>query len=143
MARVPLSSATTKTTTPRLTVDEFERVRRARYDQADENGDGLVDVDEYVQEYANRLDEKIEKAREKKLKRAKKRFGVMEKDENGGISFKEYQVSGQKKFSRHDTNGDGVVSESDRLNRKCSGGKHQHRKGHKDHSAKPRKEHDH
>ena len=113
------------------------------FDRTDENGDGKLNLEEYVLEFGNRLDEKIEKTREKKLKRAKKRFGVMDKDENGGISFEEYQVSGQKKFSRHDTNGDGVVSESDRPKRKCCGGKHKHRKGHKDHSEEPRKENNH
>ena len=48
-----------------VTADEFEQARRARYDLTDENGNGLVDVDEYVQEYAARLDKKIEKMRRK------------------------------------------------------------------------------
>lgn len=33
----------------------FEAFRRARYAQTDENGDGSVDVEEYVAEYAGRL----------------------------------------------------------------------------------------
>ena len=121
-----------------ITHEEFSAKRRADFDRTDENGDGKLNPEEYALEFGNRLDEKIEKTREKKLKRAKKRFGVMDKDENGEISFEEYQVSGQKKFSRHDTNGDGVVSKSDRSKRKCCGGKHKHGKGHKDHSAEPR-----
>lgn len=119
-----------------VTADEFEQARQARYDLTDENGDGLVDVDEYVQEYANRLDKKLEKMRKKKLKWAKKRFGKLDKDENGEISFEEYQASGQKMFSRHDTNEDGVVSESDPKPKKCRKGKHKRGKGHEDHSEK-------
>ncbi len=115
-----------------ITHEEFSAKRRADFDRTDEDGDGRLNSEEYALEFGNRLDEKIEKTREKKLKRAKKRFGVMDKDENGGISFEEYQVSGQKMFSRHDTNEDGVVSESDRP-------RHKHGKGHKDHSAKSRK----
>ena len=126
-----------------VTADEFEQARRARYDLTDENGNGLVDVDEYVQEYANRLDKKIEKMRKKKLKWAKKRFGKLDKDENGEISFEEYQASGQKMFSRHDTNEDGVVSESDPKSKKCHKGKHKHGEGHEGHSEKSKNEHNH
>ena len=83
----------------------------------------------------DRTDEAIEKTRKEKLERAKVRFGMLDEDENGGVSFEEYQVSGQKMFSRHDTNEDGVVSESDpKPKHKCRGGKHTHGKGHKGHS---------
>ena len=60
---------------------------------------------------------------------------MLDKDGNGEMSFEEYQVSGQKMFSRHDTNEDGVVSESDpKPKHKCRRDKHKHGKGHKGHS---------
>ena len=118
-----------------ITHEEFSAQRRADFDRTDENGDGKLNPEEYALEFGNRLDEAIEKTRKKKLKRAKVRFGMLDKDENGEMSFEEYQVSGQKMFSRHDTNEDGVVSESDpKPKHKCRRDKHKHGKGHKGHS---------
>ncbi len=102
-----------------ITHEEFSARRRADFDRTDENGDETLSPEEYALEFGHRLDKAIEKAREKKLKRSKARFGTMDTDENGEISFGEYLASGQKKFSRHDTNEDGVVSESDPKPKKC------------------------
>ncbi len=124
-----------------ITHEEFSAQRRADFDRTDENGDGTLNPEEYVLEFGNRLDEAAEKARKKKLKRAKARFGMLDKDGNGEMSFEEYQVSGQKIFSRHDTNEDGVVSESDPKPKKCRKGRHKHGKGHEGHSEKSGKEH--
>ena len=126
-----------------ITHEEFSAKRRADFDGTDENGDGKLNLEEYVLEFGNRLDEAIEKARKKKLERAKVRFGVLDKDGNGGISFEEYQVSGQKMFSRHDTNEDGVVSESDPKPKKCRKGGHRHGERHEGHSTKSKNEHNH
>ncbi len=124
-----------------ITHEEFSAQRRADFDRTDENGDGKLNPEEYALEFGNRLDEAIEKTRKKKLKRAKARFGMLDKDENGGISFEEYQASGQKMFSRHDTNEDGVVSESDPKSKKCREGRHKRGKGHEGRSAKSKNEH--
>lgn len=42
---------------------EFAEVRQQRYSAMDENKDGQVSVDEYVNEYAGRLDKKLDTER--------------------------------------------------------------------------------
>ncbi len=92
---------------------EFNEKRRADFDKSDENSDGWLNSDEYINEYMNRLDNVIEKTRKKQLKQAKIRFGVLDDNEDEAMTFEEFQLSGNKRFSRNDTNQDGIVSNED------------------------------
>src|SRR3546814_17025153 len=57
----------------RLTWAEFDAFRRNRFDVTDSNGDGTVDVEEYVQQFDDRLHRALE-------------AGRAEQDRKGGVS---------------------------------------------------------
>lgn len=79
----------------------FEAFRRARYAQTDENGDGSVDVEEYVAEYAGRLDRELEAARGAHVQQTHTRFGALDKDGDGFVSRAEYDASGARAYAFH------------------------------------------
>lgn len=94
---------------------EFEQVRQQRYSAMDENQDGQVSVDEYVNEYAGRLDKKLDAERTGQIKQTEVRFEALDKDKSKTISKDEYNASGDKAFAYIDTNKDGVISKADPL----------------------------
>lgn len=92
---------------------EFERFRRARFAETDSNGDGTLSHDEYVGEFARRLQHAEGKTNERQMKQADVRFNVLDKDRDGKMTWDEYAASGDRLFKRADRNGDGVVDARD------------------------------
>ena len=92
-----------------VTKEEFTAARRERFDLTDEDGNGTVDEDEYVQEWANRMDTKMEEERKGHSKQTKTRFKALDKDKDERIDWEEYQASGNRSFERFDTNDDNLI----------------------------------
>lgn len=92
---------------------EFLAEREVGYRRRDADQDGNVHSEEYVSEYEVRLIEKLEKQHKRQIDQAEFRFTVLDTDEDGNLSFDEFNVSGERMFSTLDTNKDGVVDESD------------------------------
>lgn len=96
-----------------VTIAEYRAVRDEGYDARDPDGDAKVLPDEYVAEYEGRLEQDIAEMRDRQIKQAYVRFGVLDKDKDGIITREEFQASGQRMFDRLDENKDGIVDDSD------------------------------
>jgi hypothetical protein len=94
---------------------EFAEVRQQRYSAMDENKNGQVSVDEYVNEYAGRLDKKLDTERTGQIKQTFVRIEALDKNKSKTIGHDEYNASGDKAFAYIDTNKDGVISKADPL----------------------------
>ena len=92
---------------------EFQAVRDEQFARTDENGDKVLTEQEYVLEFEDRLDAQYEKTYEGQVKQTYVRFGVLDKDESGHMTFNEYMQSGFRSFSRYDTTGDGFITIDD------------------------------
>ncbi|WP_419572070.1 EF-hand domain-containing protein [Rheinheimera sp.] len=106
-----------------VTAEEFAQVRQQRFSSGDENQDGVLQLDEYVNEYANRLDKRLHAEREGQIKQTHTRIGALDKDKSGSISLAEYQDSGERAFNFIDTNKDGVISKADPAPKRPAGEK--------------------
>jgi Ca2+-binding EF-hand superfamily protein len=80
----------------RLTWQEFDAFRRARFDATDANGDGTVDVEEYVQEFEDRMREEMERGRGEQVEQTQRRFTALDTDEDGHVSRTEFNASGER-----------------------------------------------
>ncbi|MBU2223335.1 MAG: hypothetical protein KKB00_04795 [Gammaproteobacteria bacterium] len=94
---------------------EFKQLRQQRYGAMDEMQDGQVSVDEYVNEYAGRLDKKLDIERTGQIKQTLVRIEALDKNNSNTIGHDEYNASGDKAFAYIDTNKDGVISKADPL----------------------------
>lgn len=102
---------------------EFDAGRVVRFKATDANGDGSVSEDEYVSEYQARLErqlaasgeseEKKAEERQRQMRQAHVRFGVLDQDKDGRMTQAEYDVSGARAFAEQDDDKDGVVTAAD------------------------------
>ncbi len=93
---------------------EYNDWRRDRFDDTDNNGNGTVDTEEYVYEFEERLDDRLEKERTTQLKQTVVRFKALDKDESQNIEWAEYEAAGNRIFERWDKNGDGSIDDLDK-----------------------------
>ncbi|PNP95782.1 hypothetical protein [Sphingobium sp. SA916] len=106
-----------------VTRAEFDAGRLARFKATDPNGDGGLSEEEYVAEYSTRLekqlaastesDEKKAEERQRQIRQAHVRFGVLDKDKEGKIVQAEYDASGTRAFAEQDNDKDGTVTQAD------------------------------
>ena len=106
-----------------LTHAEYEAGRTARFKATDANGDGVITEDEYVAEYAARLEkeladfdrgeEKKAEARQRQIRQAHVRFGVIDTDKDGRISRAEYDAIAERSFAEQDADKDGRITAAD------------------------------
>lgn len=102
---------------------EFDAVRADRFKTTDANHDGWLSEDEYVGEYSGRLEqqlavselteEKKVEERQRQIRQAHVRFGVLDKDKNAKIVQAEYDASGARAFAEQDDDRDGTVTPVD------------------------------
>ena len=106
-----------------VTRAEFDAGRIARFKATDANGDGWVSEEEYVGEYHARLEqqlaasdrseEKKTEERQRQMRQAHVRFGVLDKDKDGKMTQAEYDASGARAFAEQDNDKDGIVTAAD------------------------------
>lgn len=106
-----------------VTRAEFDAVRTLRFKATDANGDGGLSEEEYVGEYSARLEkqlaasprseEKKVEERQRQLRQAHVRFGVLDKDNDGKIVQAEYDASGARAFAEQDDDKNGIVTQAD------------------------------
>lgn len=102
---------------------EFDAERSARFKATDANADGWLSEDEYVGEYRARLDqqlaasdrseEKKVEERQRQMRQAHVRFGVLDKDKDSRMTQAEYDASGARAFADQDDDKDGIVTATD------------------------------
>jgi hypothetical protein len=103
--------------------DEFAATRHAQFVRMDTDKNGALSHDEYVGDYKARLEkqiavstqtsEKKDEERVRQLRQADVRFGVLDTDKSAAITSAEYDYSGWRMFTTHDSNKDGVISAAD------------------------------
>jgi len=81
---------------------QFETFRQARYAATDSNGDGSVDKQEYIDEYLQRFDERLAKAREGHLRQTDTRFKALDRDKDGRISRAEFDAAGERTWAGYE-----------------------------------------
>ncbi|QGP80604.1 hypothetical protein [Sphingobium sp. CAP-1] len=106
-----------------VTRAEFDAGRVARFKATDANHDGWVSEAEYVGEYQARLEqqlaasdrtaEKKDEERQRQIRQAHVRFGVLDKDKDQKMTPAEYDVSGARAFAEQDNDKDGIISQAD------------------------------
>ena len=97
--------------------DEFMAERKVGYDRRDADSDGAVYEDEYVAEYEVRLEEQMKEQKERSINQAYVRFGFLDSDDDEIMTLDEFNASGERMFTRLDSNEDGVVNDEDTAER--------------------------
>ncbi|OBV39406.1 EF-hand domain-containing protein [Janthinobacterium psychrotolerans] len=101
-----------------VTRQEYDAVRTQRYTAADTNHDGVLGEDEYVAEFAGRLQQQYAgRAQDDKyagsIKQAHVRFKILDTDHDGKLTLAEENAIAGKTFQRTDSNGDGKIDQAD------------------------------
>ncbi|WP_416306170.1 hypothetical protein [Neptunicella sp. SCSIO 80796] len=96
-----------------LALTEFDQARKQRFDLTDEDHNGLVDENEYVFEYQNRMDKQLAEDRLNQVKQTVVRFKSLDKNDNGRVEWSEYQASGERSFTHYDGNQDNVINKDE------------------------------
>lgn len=97
----------------KVALKEFRDGRLAGYATRDADGDGAVNEAEYLGEYEARLRAEQEAEFAGQMEQAKVRFGVLDEDADGAMTWDEFDASGDIMFTDLDTNGDGIVDDAD------------------------------
>lgn len=92
---------------------EYDEDRAAQFSRTDRNHDGVLDRGEYAAEYRARIDARVAELGKREDRQAHVRFGVLDTDKDGKMTFAEYQTSGKRLFDTADRNHDGVVDAAD------------------------------
>jgi hypothetical protein len=93
--------------------EEFDLVRSAQFTRSDRDGDGGLSAQEYRDEFKARLDAHLAALPVDDGRQTRVRFGVLDTDKDGRMTFAEYRVSGRRTFDLVDRNHDGVVDLAD------------------------------
>jgi hypothetical protein len=103
--------------------DEFAATRAIQFARTDADKNGSLSHDDYVGEFKTRLEARLaaskdssadkEEERARQMRQANVRFGVLDSDQSGAITRAEFDYSGWRMFTHHDTNADGTVSAAD------------------------------
>jgi len=80
---------------------QFVDFRQQRFALTDTNGDGAVDVEEYVSEYLERLDARLLKALEGHTAQTRTRFTALDADKDGVVSRAEFDAAGERTWAGH------------------------------------------
>lgn len=92
---------------------EFAARRGEQFARTDADGDGALSPDEYLAEFKARLDARVAERGKTPDTQTRVRFRSLDKDNDGKMTFAEYQVSGKRMFDAADRNHDGVVDAAD------------------------------
>ena len=92
---------------------EYDAVRTERFATADEDSNGSLSAEEYVNEYAQRLDRQVVDERKAAIEQTHVRFRALDKDGDGFVSRPEYDASGERAFTALDHDKDGRIAKAD------------------------------
>lgn len=92
---------------------EFDARRGAQFTRTDSNGDGALDVAEYLTEFQTRLEARIAELANAPDTQSRVRFRSLDADKDTRMTFAEYQVSGKRMFVTADRNHSGIVDADD------------------------------
>lgn len=96
----------------KVSLAEYKQFRASRFNDGDSDGKGYLSEDDYVDEYATRLEQQLEDERKAHIKQTKARFESLDSDKDGFISRAEYDASGARMFAHLDKDNSGVISAS-------------------------------
>jgi Ca2+-binding EF-hand superfamily protein len=96
-----------------VTREQYQSKRAETFAATDANRDGKLDREEYVNEFAARLERQIQNTRQTQLQQGQVRFKSIDADHDGAIGRNEYAAMSARVFERADTNRDSVVSAED------------------------------
>lgn len=98
----------------RITLQEAQAFRNARFQRMDANNDGQVTQAEMQEARSKRRAQRAERSRD----RMAKRFEKTDTNGNGALDRAEFERMAAERFARMDVNGDGAVTRDEIRNRR-------------------------